>query len=256
MPYTARYQTMLSTSAAGACGLLFEPTLFYPFNLGTVASGVFTAALNNTVLHGQTPQYFRIVSCGLRIRSVANANNAQGIVRIRGFQSQKANNYSTIDIATFNNDFSSDIPLMDAKDVVVLSKRTETDNPFQDAGLIGSITHASWLGCGWTPILVSVEGGPASTAVINVELVIHYEFIYDDSNGMAIAMSPAPPKNTLLTDASDYVRHTAGNIFKSGAATLERTFISTAKSYLLRALSLAPLGRPLALLGGMAMEVD
>jgi hypothetical protein len=231
--YPIQNSVAVTTNAAGLASVLYGPSLDCQYNPCTVA-GVTATAGAFTTLPGATAaatgvSRWRLTSYGLKVSCIGTPMTVSGRVRIRLF-SPEPNTLSlaTFDIGTSNADAAYDIPLA----------RVINEDLFINAGNLGTLGRlyqnlydpaiATQLNPGWQYIAVSVEGAPASTAVLSIEHYYNYELCYLDSSSTS-TFCTAPPANSLvvresaantLADVGNFVEGTASKvdtIFKSKA---------------------------------------
>jgi hypothetical protein len=235
MAYQLKYRTSVATDAAGNGANLFLLGALYSNYVATgITAGVvsFTSSVGNSGLT-ISPETYRIVSAGIRVRSTASPLSSSGMVRIRGFPSQTGTLLTSIDSATFNCNFSEDIPLQDCKDVCVLFQRT--NYPRAEEFTLPAATQVGtgvlqWVAPGWGPVLISLIGGPVSSTPVDLEVIINYELTFDDTSNLQLAAT-APAKDTPgLNTLANSVSEEVGNVVRQGASYLAREVARAAAS--------------------------
>jgi len=162
---------------------------------------------------------YRIVSSGLRIRSMCAPLNASGIVQIRGFAAPNSSTLVSIGNDSFNCDFYQDIPLqsinLNGYTDILVRRIDEVGSRQFVAPLTTNPTPATnnWFSPGWGAVTITVVGGPINTTVLQVEVFNHHEVVIDDSDILAVAMTKAPMANPMLTQAAAWIVDTAGSVF-------------------------------------------
>lgn len=225
LAYPVRRMFSVTTTAGGIASYLITPNYLnnwespasaFVGNVATfgnayVAQPVITAATN-----------VRLVSWGLRIKHITTPLTASGMVYVRGYSSQTGSTYLNVDTTSMNADVIANIPLQDCGDVAIIGKRANTTSQFYipPATTLPSAAAGITLynGCGWDSYVVSIVGGPASTACLSVELVLNFEIVIDDSDTTAQLMQAPPPANALVNKAAAIVTSTAESVFLNGVA--------------------------------------
>lgn len=220
LTYSRHVQTTLATDVSGRGGLLILPNYnYWPFVETSVGVGGFgvPVAMTPSIPFSNTALY-RIVSCGVKISSVAAPLNASGLVRIRSFNDSNGAGYNPINYSSFATPDYIDIPLRETNGIAVVSVPLPmprqsfydplTTTPSSDA------TH--WQAPGFGAIGVSLMGGPVSTDVIVVELFLNMEIVFEEGNSMALLASPPPPANQALVNASSKLTSLSTFVFDKG----------------------------------------
>lgn len=199
--------------------MLIQPSYeFSPFaysdTLGATITGWSTkAALANIT---DVTQY-RIVSVGLKIRNISAPLTARGVVRIRGIPTEDNTTLTTVDTSTYNASFAYDIPLQDCHEVVTIPQHSSAMPQifYPVTGDTNSVTTQQRNG--WLPFTVLIEGGPADSTPLDLEIVINYELAFSDGTGLQQLATPAPPANSLITDVAAHLTSTMTPVVKQGA---------------------------------------
>jgi hypothetical protein len=178
------------------------------------------------------------------------------MLRIRGLAAPTGATLGSIDNLTYNCDFSEDLPLSSVADVCIVGRKQDT----QFDTLSTNVTPANvaaWTTNGWGPVLLSLTGSVASTTPVDCELFVNYEVQFDDADTMALAMTPALPANTMVTQVSSTISSIGQNVFSRGVASVEK-FVQRAAVAGLSAAA-ARYGGPqagLATMSALAIELD
>lgn len=236
------------TNANGAASFLVTPSYLLDVFFGTVAAGIATFTIAGTS-SPITAQSVRLVSCGLKIRSVVAPLSASGMVRIRGFAAKNGSSLTTASISTYNCDFYEDIPLNSCKEVAVVLRRNDpTAKNFVSPATINSTNNLTDMVMpGWGPVLVSVDGGPVSLASLDVELFYNWEIILADDDSLAQVQTSSPVFNQTVSTATDILSSAGKNVFLAGA--------SAVASYVERG-AIKLLGARFPMLAPLALTVD
>lgn len=222
LSYPVRRMITLSSNANGELAVLLLPNYSCLFNQtpSVLTSGVATFG-NTSAASGllSSTSNYRLVSWGFRVMHMTTPLTASGYVAIRGFSSQTGTSYQTVDCLTMNADVISTIPLQDCKEVAVIGKKANTTSSFYTAP---STTYsagalpATYVGCGWDAYTVCVQGGPATTGVLTLELFQNYEIVIDDADATAQLMTLPPTSNDLVNRASAIITSSAKSVFERG----------------------------------------
>jgi hypothetical protein len=224
LAYPQRYMFNMSTTVGGNASTLILPNYWNQwYNAATTLGGVpMTATYTSGVPAAPvitTVANYRIVSYGLRIKNIVAPLSSSGMVSIRGFSSQVGASYASLQPLSFNADFVANIPLQDCKDVAIIGKRANNTSAFYanpSTTWNPTNTPSQWVGPGWGAINIYVDGAPASTAVLAVELVVNFEIVIDDSDATAQIMTPPPPSNSVVDKATAVVTSTVKSVFVKG----------------------------------------
>lgn len=200
----------------------------------TGIGGVFTFNNFTTIFSGLNGvSGYRLVSWGARVKSIGAPLYASGIVRIRGFSTPAGGALTTINSATYTDNYL-DIPTQDCKDVCIVgNKLTNLSSIYrspQETNPTGVV--ANWVSPGWAPVMISVVGAQASISAIQVEYFFHVEVIFEDGQPLSLLATPPPTTSPIVTAASNLVSKAAGGIFSRGVKEVERMVIKAASSAL------------------------
>lgn len=228
LSYTIEENFVMGTNASGLDGMLFCPSVVYsslvtPNSLtGTQLNFTTNRAAVVPLLTGVSK--FRIVSAGYKIKCIAPALTASGVVYLRTFAVEDSSAMSTIPGATYACSSYMDIPLVDCKDVTVIIPHTsQVPQHFYVPSLISpSPTVTAWSAPGFCPTTICVSGGPASTPVLHITYVMHVEYTFADGEALALAATPPPKMN-------DMVLRVAGQVTSDPTTTYETSSSKLAK---------------------------
>jgi hypothetical protein len=261
LPYTVHYNTTVGSDANGNLGLLVWPTWFYSSFVGgavNVGGDTFTPSLNFSVpvvpvLTGQSKA--RIVSMGIRVRNVAPALTASGMVYLRSFPAELAASLVTIQGTSYMASQSKDVPLIECRDeAVVFEHSSQMPQIFYD----GNLQHptpavVTAVASGFLPVTIMGNGLPASTPCLQVELVMHMEYLFQDNAALALAATPPPTSNALVTSVAAKITSAGEATFHAGVESLSRWVQAKAIGYLAK--NLPGPARPLGM-AYSALTVD
>lgn len=233
-PLTARFRTTISTIGTGEASYLFSPTYAYiPYSAATtLAAGIATFTTAQTAANVPSlAESVRLVSFGIRLKSIVAPLSASGIVRIRGFAGDMGSVVTSgVDIATFNADYAVDVPVHSLKDTVIILRRYDpTAKLFIDPNLINPTNLPGAINPhGFGLVTVSVQGGAATTPILDVEVVSHWELLLGDSEPLAQAATAAPAYQPVISEAADVVSSTVRPVFIEGVRYASNAVMSAA----------------------------
>ena len=237
LAYQNHFRYTLSTNASGSATTIMTPGYNVFAAYGTVTGS--SAAYTTYIATGGviTAAAYRIVSWGCKLRKISAPLTSSGMVRIRGFGDKDGVNLATVDIATYNCDSFEDLPLSECRDVCIIGRRTDITHQTMrtpDSTNPGP-NVANWVSPGWNTYVVSVDGGPASTGVLDLEFYVNYEVTFFDNSTNAQLCTPPRAPNPVAVVAANAVYTASSGIFKAGvqsaAKWIERTAASAIATY-------------------------
>lgn len=214
-------RSTLNTDGNGYGAALIIPSYsYYPINWSTTAtSGTYTFTSSRSANGAMSAASVRLISYGIVVRKVVAPLDASGMVRVRGFASKKISDVSSSVVgSTYNCDFSKDIALSNCNEVAVVGRRFDASAKlFVDpANLDTTAFPASNAGVGFGVIVISVDGGPLTSAVLDIEVFLHWEIMIPDNDSAAILQTASKPQNLLVQKASEAISSSAENVFERG----------------------------------------
>lgn len=253
LPWTFRTRGSLASSSSGdVAALIFPQLMYYPLAFPETTSGStvllwadFAAA---TALG--TPSGYRIVSWGLRLRNVTAPLYASGMVHLRSWPIKDGIDMQDVDCLSYNATTSNSTPLQDVKDLIYIGEHTDQMPQVFYTPSLDGLNTANADTRGFVPLTVYVSGAPASTTVLEYEIVIHYELTFVPTDNLGMVATPAPPANPILTSAAAIVTSKAQSIFTRGLDALGDAIVGRATSALMK------LTMPGRVASGVAMLVD
>jgi len=222
LPFTVQFEQILSSDAEGELGALLAPQVgFSPVSttsvVGTVMTQTAFPAAPVPVLSGA--QKYRIVSCGVILKSIAPLLTASGMISVRSIPSEVGTNLTLITGNSYGVSQVKNIPLVDLTDTGIIFEHSSqiptAFYPIETSALV-----ADWLAPGFTPVTVYGQGLPASTSCIHLQFVMHLEYFFDDGSALALATTPAPQPQPWLTDTSTKLTAHLGNYFAESSSKL------------------------------------
>jgi len=239
LPYTTHTRANLLTQGTGQGAVFIVPSYVYSGfnNYTTLVTNTATFTTARTASGNPTNvTHCRIVTCGLILRNVVSPLSSSGMVRIRIFYGS-GGNLTTVDTLSYNCDDYFDIPLQNCKETVIILKRV--DDTAQEFKYLSDLdgTSAPFAGnCGFCSVLISVDGAPVSTSVLDFELFTNVEIKLSDNDTLAQIQTPTPPYQLITASAAKVVSSSASSIFSTGikAASLaiERFAMSSVENLL------------------------
>jgi hypothetical protein len=209
----AHGRAVLSCDVNGNACILILPGYTYQYATATVAGSTPTYAVLGSFAAVVTgAQQYRIVSWGVRMRSLATPMTASGMVRIRVANILSGQNIvaNPIDTVGYNVEDSWDQSLASTDDVTYVGRRTSELSPFNDVTMANfNNTVSGWFmipGTGpavlspYLPVQISVTGGPASTSALDLEFYFHYEVTFNATSQLEQLLTKPIPANTGITD--------------------------------------------------------
>lgn len=242
LPFAYHGRLVLTCDAGGYAAAAMLPVYNYlPWCYATSFTGsTATFSLTNPLIANTLPVAgaCRMVSMGVKLRSIVAPLNASGMVRIRGFASQDTSGLNSVDINTYNCDFYEDIPLNACKETCVILKRLDpTAKNFVDPADITPTNNPNTVNVpGFGFVLIAVGGGPPGFTVLDIEVFCHWEVTLSDNNQLSQLMTSPPPYNPHLSNAVDAVSSTSKNVFLAGAEMVGKYIEKHAIEYLAEAL--------------------
>jgi len=190
LPVHSVRQITLTSDANGHGAVVIKPTWLDSYYDGptiTAANDMTAigASVSGSFYSATAYAEYRIVSVGVRVRSIASPTTASGIVRIYCDNNVTSTGY---DLTRPQDHYESlSTPLYQCN-VVAVSEPTGIESletlKIDTAGVDAR---------GWTSITVSVDGVPATTAVLELEIVHNFEAIPAPEGGFVHhAQKPAP----------------------------------------------------------------
>jgi len=223
LAYTKHSIHSITTDASGNGGVMVMPNWFYDPVIYGLVSGTNmvlppVAMTSNPAIAGI--QSFRIVSYGLIINSIAAPMTSSGLVYVRANTSETGQHITSSNYASYGTTDYLDVPLRNVSGLAVIGGRNAAPraNFYTPTQSTPSSAVTDWKASGALPTSIVIIGGPASTTVLTVELLIHYELTFEETEGMALAMTPSPASNPMVVNISNQVQSTGQQIFKTGLA--------------------------------------
>jgi hypothetical protein len=221
----------MSSNASGVGAFLVAPNYSNQFIAGATGTPTNLNAVNfsgSFVSQGDLisgVNQVRLVSWGARIRRIVAPLNASGMVRIRKYGDTDAAGFAVLDCDSYARTESFDVPLQDAKQIHILGSHTSQPAanfyaPDDFTSTPGSALVGDWVAGGFGPLTIGVDGAPASTGVLDIEIIAHWELQFGDASAMTLLATPSPKYDPLVTAAAAKVTSAASSIFNAGASAV------------------------------------
>lgn len=218
--------TDVATDGNGAGALIVFPYFSKTWATAVVTSGSATfTGMGDNALNSLGAQRFRIVSMGVQLSSTAAYMTASGLVQCKLMNPTVAD-LAIVDCNTTTVPYYTEIPYAQLDNFNILAKRVS--DQAQDWYPVTAPTTVSALnadnpnGTGWTPIFVSIRGGPASLATaLRAKIVINFEFSFSDSSANAQLATPAAPMDNMAQEISQRVSRVVDPFIKNGAKAVQ-----------------------------------
>jgi len=244
LPYTFRGIVNLTTLATGNGSAAFLPNwLNNPITLANtdVGGGVFSYNALSAAGLLTGVDAVRITSAGVILRVISAPLTTSGYVAIRNYGGANSNSINTQNQLSFLNCTAShNIPLADCKEFAAVTRRTDvTASQFRTPAAIAASggSPIAWTSPGFEHMSITVMGAPASTAVLQIEYVVHLELVFEATESMATMATHTPKANPTLADAVNEVSSELIPYAKQGVAAFGRSVIKQAGTALVTMLA-------------------
>lgn len=257
LAFTAQWNQTLTTNATGYSSIIFSPR-FTSDGSGmtsttTVVAGVATsvnfAPASVALLSGASK--YRVVSAGVRLRNISPLLTASGVVNIRSYSDPSCSALTSYTIDNCQAAQVRNVSVVDCKDVHLIAEHSSQLPQIFYVPTTTSI--AADTGSGFCPMTISINGGPASTATLYLEFIVHVEFVFDDSAPLALAATPAPVFNPIISTVTKKISSESVNFFSKSLDLVSRSIRTRAYNYLSSLLISAP--NPLVKTLGAGMQI-
>lgn len=202
----------------------------------SVASGLSYNTANIATLSGASA--YRIVSAGIKIKRISPNLTTSGMLFVRSIAASSADDLDLYDLNTYSASKTLDIPLIDAHDVCVVfehsSQMPQNFYTFESGAVAGSSIN------GFNPVTVGFTGVPASTAIFQMEFIMHVEYVFEPNAPLALAATAPPIHNAVVTTVANSITSTGALFANEGIKMVSDTIRQKALSYLAAALGRAP----------------
>lgn len=224
--FQARKLVTVTTDANGAAALQIAP---FPANFTRVASAITSDVVSTDGSWGgitgggyvTNHEAYRVVSFGVKVRCIAAADTAAGLLRVNSVNTPQA-------LAAFS-DFASDCDIHAIQQGLHLQwyakpRGTHIHDFLDGAATIAGLTASAGVqGLPTTACDIFVSGGPASTPLLAVEIVLNLELlpIESDANTSQTASKSHPFIPEVIETVSKVARnhpHVVEGAAAAGAA--------------------------------------
>jgi hypothetical protein len=222
LPYQYHTRDTFISDANGALSFVVLPSVITDSIVPSVVLGNLcgpTALVPPRIplLPGATD--FRVVSVGLRLTNVAPALSASGLVSLRIFSVDDGVGIGTQYVGdTYLATDYLDVALSDCHDTcAVLPHNSHFPAETYTCITTPPTSILDWVACGNSPLTVTLLGGPPNVSCLTVEFIMNVEFFFAEGGALALAATPSPVSNLLVTQAAAAVTSTAKSLMISGA---------------------------------------
>jgi hypothetical protein len=192
---------------------------------------------------------YRIISAGFKLKRISPSLTTSGMVFVRSYGIDAGSEIPAFSGNSYSASQTVDVPLVDAHDLCFIHEHTaQMPQVFYNFG-VNALSVATTNG--FCPATVFVQGAPASTPILQLEYVMHVEYVFDTSAPLALAATPAPPSNQIVTQVAARISSSAQGFFYDTLELAGKTIRQKALGYLTSALSLSP-NPGLRMIGSMA----
>lgn len=222
----------LTASAGGNLAACFKAEAPFGYIISTMAAQVATWQANYTsyrtgsLLETYGSDY-RIVSCGVIVRTTASASNASGLVT-----------FGTCPAITPGATHTIGTELFSEVTVKAIQPGLEFTWISQPAGaecrnFIGQNTASNGKTSDWTALIIEISGVTASLAVLNVEWFVNVEFLPLITARALTSMARVnPPKSTAAESAVSKIHSDVGSFIDGGVRQAEAVIANAASAAL------------------------
>lgn len=232
LPFQRHERLTLTTSNLGTCGAVALPNYAYTFMIegSTAANGNISLPELVTLYTSRIScDSYRIVSWGIKVSNICAPLAASGMVSIRGWSATAGTALGVTSGTGYNSTFSEDIPLQDCKEVMIIGQVSDItsttfvpQNEDMAANQSASASPLAWTRNGFNALSVALVGGPVSTPCVLIELIVNYELMFFDHDGVGILATRAPEYHQHVEGAHKHLKSKMKNVFKKGAEHLAK----------------------------------
>jgi hypothetical protein len=250
LPYTVRYMQTYNSFADGTLGVFITPNTEYD-SIGASIAPSSAPYMKQPVALATAPvptfagaDRFRIVSVGVRVTSIAPSLTASGMLHFRSHAVENGNALCThlgseVNGTSFAASKAADIALDDCKGYCfILEHSAKNPQLFYSPAQVTTNGIIDMFGgfAGFYPGTIYGNGLPANTPCIQVEFIMHLEYIFDASDALNLAATPGPRFNPVVRDAATTLTSLGNHIFSTSAekigAYIEKKAIETLRSFM------------------------
>lgn len=238
LAFQMRSMISLSTAADGTGCIAFIPGYTYQYSIATSFSGVaFTmgplVSFNATSLN---PQRARLISVGFKIHNILPPLTTSGMLYIRQF-AISGGALTALHAFSFRGTNVSQIALKDVHgQAFTLREFSDGAHWFHvPFNITPDSSIYNYNSPGWNIISFALEGAPATSTPLEIEVVYNWELIFDDGDANSLMMTTPPPPNTVAINTSRKVSADPNFSMFPSVANLENFVANTATKLLRRA---------------------
>nr|UHS71476.1 MAG: hypothetical protein 2 [Sobelivirales sp.]UHS71483.1 MAG: hypothetical protein 2 [Sobelivirales sp.] len=235
LPYSYHGLSTWNMAADGSQAILWHPSYSYvPLTQAFTRTGSNVTVWSNfnaLVLIANVSKY-RIVSSGFIVRNILAPLNSSGMLHIRSCAVPDGTAVSVFDTLSYNVSASLDVALHNANEVTVITQHSAR-LPQLFNNVADDVATINWNDNGFTPMVIYVDGAPASSVAINIEYFVNYELIFDDVSGLQQLATPPPKANSMVTSATSIVTSEVSTVFHKSVGTAAKYVANKAAQALL-----------------------
>jgi len=231
LPYSRRLRFTIGTDAGGYANVVLNPQYSYsPWANNNVYAANVVTSFSNFAAYATIAgvSSYRIVSQGFVIRHIVSPLNSAGMIYVRLYGSENGASFGPIDTTTYNASSVGNIAVQDAREVAVVFPHTSQMPQVFYPVSSDSASVGSTIAHGFGFATISLAGAIPSTAILEVELVTHYELVFEDSSDLAQVSTPSHAANAMLTGATAVVTSTLRPIVHEGVSQFGKLIVSKA----------------------------
>ncbi len=232
--FQVRGSLTVTTDASGYALLMVVPGYGrFGYSSGTYAAGWTLPAtwstLGGSAFINTNASAIRIVSMGAIFRSVASMTNCQGLLHRFVLQSPTVS--QTFTLLNQNNTEDSIEPMTSGTTSSWVAKPLGADAHrfFDYASVTNTMSDFNWTSCGF-----EIVGGPASTAVAYVEVVVNVEFQLNSAGitttGLPGTVAGSKPANRTALAAQQTVQSKISSFISGGVESVEKVVWNAAST--------------------------
>lgn len=229
IPYQIRGLVAITTDASGNALTVVVPGYAYGVANGTLAATTWTLAAAWSLLPGSgfvvtNSRETRIVSMGAIFRSTASMTNCQGLIHT--FVASGLAVSSTMTQNSETNLEDNIRPLTSGFESTFIAKPlgNGAHNFRSVAGITSTMSDWDWTCAGF-----EITGGPASTLIGYLEIVMNVEMHVNPLSGLGALAPPPRPSNPVAVAAQAAVHSSISGLITGGMESVERAVTSTAQ---------------------------
>lgn len=246
----------VSTNDVGTAVFAFTPGAPYTHCWAAAAAGAVSGTFPNVYQEAGTgvaswftsiATQFRVVSAGVEVMSLSNPMNAKGVV-IAQESPDQAILGTAYDVTATGLAEAADCIVMPFANFKSFTWTARPGGP-QSRQFQAFTPNTGDSSYDWTRLKLLISGAQASTAVLQLRIVVNYELVLLSGQAATNLARPAPPMNPSIIAATQIVQSAAGGL-RSGAAAAVESRVKAAATDAFRRLGYWAAGKALTAAGG------